>query len=185
MAGYIVVVGSLNMDLVVRSPRHPNLGETLLGGEFHTFPGGKGANQAVAAARMGGIVSMVGNVGADDFGAALISNLRANGVDTTCVLRDDEAATGVALITVSDDGQNTIVVAQGANGHLSPDDVAQAAPLFKEASVLLLQLEIPLLALERAIEEAKKHDVAIVLNPAPARELDCRLSQSLLRNPIQ
>jgi ribokinase len=175
VAGHIVVVGSLNMDLVVRAPRHPQPGETLLGSDFHTFPGGKGANQAVAAARVGGIVSMVGRVGSDDFGAALLANLAANGVSTTYVPRDSETATGVALITVSADGQNTIVVAPGANGRLTPADVATAAPAFEGAAVVLLQLEIPVPAVARAVEEARRRGARVVLNPAPALPLDTAL----------
>jgi len=172
MTGHIVVVGSLNMDLVVRSPRHPLPGETLLGSDFRTFPGGKGANQAVAAARVGGMVNMVGRVGRDEFGSVLLQNLAASGVNAAHVLPDAEAATGVALITVSDDGQNTIVVAPGANGQVSPADVQAAHAAFEEASVLLLQLEIPLPAVQRAIEEARRRHIQVILNPAPAQPLD-------------
>ncbi len=172
MAGHIIVVGSLNMDLVVRSPRHPLPGETLLGSDFQTFPGGKGANQAVAAARVGGIVSMVGRVGNDDFGTALLQNLATNGVDAVHVRRDDEAATGVALITVAANGQNTIVVAQGANGQVVPNDVVAARDLFGDGDVLLLQLEIPVPAVARAVEAARKRGTRVVLNPAPAQPLD-------------
>ncbi len=175
MAGHIVVVGSLNMDLVVRSPRHPSPGETLLGSDFRTFPGGKGANQAVAAARVGGIVSMVGRVGQDDFGTALLQNLAANGVDAVQVKRDAEAATGVALITVAANGQNTIVVAPGANGLLAPSDVTAAKDLFTDGDVLLLQLEIPLAAVARAVEVARTRGTRVVLNPAPAQSLDSAL----------
>lgn len=175
MAGHIVVVGSLNMDLVVRAPRHPRPGETLLGSDFRTFPGGKGANQAVAAARAGGIVSMVGRVGSDDFGTALLSNLSANGVDTTHVRRDSEGATGVALITVSDDGQNTIVVASGANWRVSPGDVVESAAQFEDAEIVLLQLEIPIPAVQRAAEEARRRGARVILNPAPAQRLDANL----------
>lgn len=177
MAGHIVVVGSLNMDLVVRSERHPRPGETLLGSDFRTFPGGKGANQAVAAARVGGIVSMVGRVGTDDFGSALLANLASNGVNATSVLRDAEAATGVALITVSHDGQNTIIVSPGANGRLAPVDIANAAQAFEGAGVLLLQLEIPVPAVIRAVEEGRRRGITVILNPAPAQALD----ESLLR----
>ncbi len=172
MAGHIVVVGSLNMDLVVRSVRHPQPGETLLGGNFQTFPGGKGANQAVAAARVGGIVAMIGRVGADDFGTALLQNLAVSGVDSVHVLRDQEAATGVALITVAASGQNTIVVAPGANGNVIPADVTGAKVLFGEGDVLLVQLEIPIPAVTRAVEEAAKRRTRVVLNPAPAQALD-------------
>lgn len=172
MAGHLVVVGSLNIDLVVRSPRHPQPGETLLGGDFRTFPGGKGANQATAAARVGGIVNMVGRVGNDAFGGVLLQNLAANGVNATHVLRDNEAATGVALITVSDDGQNTIVVASGANWRVTPADVQAAYPAFEGAGVLMLQLEIPLPAVQRAIDEARRREMQIILNPAPAQPLE-------------
>jgi ribokinase len=174
MTGNVVVVGSLNMDLVVRSPRHPKPGETLLGGEFRTFPGGKGANQAVAAARAGAFTSMIGRVGKDDFGAALVSNLKANGVDASHVAQD-AAASGVALITVSDDGQNTIVVAQGANANLAPADIVGADDLFARAKVVLMQLEVPLPAIEQAVALAKSHGVKVVLNPAPAQTLDAAL----------
>jgi ribokinase len=172
MAGHLVVVGSLNMDLVVRSPRHPLPGETLLGGDFRTFPGGKGANQAVAAARVGGIVNMVGRVGQDEFGGVLLQNLAAAGVNAAHVLRDTQAATGVALITVSDDGQNTIVVAPGANSNVTPADIQAAYPAFEEASACMLQLEIPLPAVQRAIEEAQRRRVLVILNPAPAQPLE-------------
>ena len=115
MEARIVVVGSLNMDLVIRTPRLPVPGETLFGSDFTTAPGGKGANQAVAAARLGAAVAMVGRTGPDDFGRALRANLKADGVDTSHVSEDREAATGVALITVEEGGQNTIIVASGAN----------------------------------------------------------------------
>lgn len=175
MAGHIVVVGSLNMDLVARSPRLPNPGETLLGSDFRTFPGGKGANQAVAAARVGGIVSMIGRVGVDDFGAALLGNLAANGVNAANVRRDPDYPSGVALITVSDEGQNTIIVISGSNWRVSPADIAESSAEFENASVLLLQLETPLPAVQRAAEEARRRGVRVVLNPAPARPLEPEL----------
>lgn len=173
--GHIVVVGSLNMDLVVRAPRHPEIGETILGSGFATFPGGKGANQAVAAARLGGTVKMIGRVGRDAFGAELLATAAQDGVDTTFILQDEGAPTGVALITVDDAGQNTIVVASGANARVSPEDVSAARAAFEGAAVLLLQLECPLPVVERAIELAREHQVAVVLNPAPARELPATL----------
>jgi len=172
MSGHIVVVGSLNMDLVVRVPRHPKLGETLLGGSFGTFPGGKGANQAVAAARLGGTVRMVGRVGADAFGDTLIQALVHDGVDTTNIVRDQQAPTGVALITVDTAGQNTIVVAAGANARLSPEDIDMASSVFVGAAVVLLQLEIPLLSVAWAVELAQRSGAQIILNPAPAQPLD-------------
>lgn len=177
MAGHIVVVGSLNMDLVVRSPRHPQPGETLLGTEFHTFPGGKGANQAVAAARLGGQVKMIGRVGADAFGDALIQTLSQDGVDTRHIARLQDAPTGVALITVDAAGQNTIVVVPGANGELSPPDLLAAESAFETASVVVMQLEIPLLTVAYAADLARRRGACVVLNPAPAQPLGTTLKQ--------
>ena len=122
----LIVVGSLNMDLVVRTPHLPQPGETILGHDFMTAPGGKGANQTVAAARLGATVHMVGRVGGDDFGRAMRDNLRAAGADDSCVFTEDSAATGIAIIEVDDGGQNTIVVAPGANAHLTRADVDAA-----------------------------------------------------------
>jgi ribokinase len=177
MAGHMVVVGSINMDLVVRSPRHPQPGETLLGSEFKTFPGGKGANQAVAAARLGGQVKMIGRVGADAFGKSLIQTLAHDGVDTSQV-KQLGVATGVALITVDAAGQNTIVVVPGANGELTPSDLLAASSAFEGAAVVVMQLEIPLPAVSQAAELARRHGARVLLNPAPAQSLDA----SLLRN---
>lgn len=168
---HILVVGSLNMDLVVTAPRHPEIGETIIGNDFHTYPGGKGANQAVAAARLGSPVKMIGRLGADSFGGLLRDNLAANGVETAYIGTDAEHPTGVALITVGADGDNTIVVVSGANGRLCAADIQAAEPAFTDAALLLMQLEVPLDAIEAAIRLAKAHEVKIVLNPAPAREL--------------
>jgi len=171
MTARVVVVGSLNMDLVIRSARIPQPGETILGGEFHSIPGGKGANQAVGTARLGAHVSMVGRVGDDAFGNQLLKNLSADGIDHTFVLRDGASATGVALIVVDDAGQNTIVVASGANMRLSPSDVDAAAAVFATADALLLQLESPLQTVIHAAKLARAHGVTVILNPAPARPL--------------
>ncbi len=167
MRANIAVVGSLNMDLVVRSPRIPQPGETIIGSDFQTVSGGKGANQAVAAARLGGQVFMIGRVGTDTFAQTMLHNLRAAGVDHTFVTQDPAAATGVALITVDQAGQNTIVVAAGANMRLTPADVEAAAAVIAGAKVLLLQLEIPLETVTRAAEIARAHGVKVILNPAP------------------
>jgi ribokinase len=175
MAAYVTVVGSLNMDLVIRAPRIPQPGETIIGGELHTVPGGKGANQAVAAARLGVRVSMVGRVGRDAFAGPLLDNLTATGVDHTFVTGDAEAATGVALIVVDDAGQNSIVVASGANMRLSPADVEAAEAAISAAQVVLLQLESPLETVTRAAEIARAHGVTVILNPAPARPLPAGL----------
>lgn len=175
----IVVVGSLNMDLVVRTPRHPKVGETLIGSGFGTYPGGKGANQAVAAARLGAPVRMIGRVGADAFGDALLATVARDSVDTRYIKKDSELPSGVALIAVDDAGANTIIVASGANMRLTAEDVSAAEAAFEGAGVLLLQLESPLPAIERAIELAHKHHVQVILNPAPARTLEAKLLQSV------
>ncbi len=174
-SAHITVVGSLNMDLVACAPRIPQPGETIIGGEFHTVPGGKGANQAVAAARLGAQVSMVGRVGCDAFSSLLLDNLDAAGVGHTFVTQDPEAATGVALIVVGDSGQNSIVVASGANMRLSPADVDAAEAVITSADVLLLQLESPLETVTRAAEVAHAHGARVILNPAPARPLPTEL----------
>lgn len=171
MTAQVAVVGSLNMDLVIRSARIPRPGETVLGGEFHSVPGGKGANQAVAAARLGAHVSMVGRIGDDAFGKELLDNLAADGIEHTFVLRDAASATGVALIVVDDAGQNSIVVASGANMNLSPSDVDAAAATLTSADALLLQLESPLETVVHAAQLARAAGVTVILNPAPARPL--------------
>lgn len=171
MVARIVVVGSLNMDLVVRTPRIPSPGETIIGRELHTVPGGKGANQAVAAARLGAQVAMVGRVGQDAFGGPLLANLAANGVDHAWVQEDPDAATGVALIEVDDAGRNSIVVVSGANMRLTPADVDAAQPAMAGAQALLLQLESPLETVTHAAQLARRLGVRVILNPAPARPL--------------
>lgn len=167
----ILVVGSINMDLVVRVPHTPAPGETVLGGDFETFPGGKGANQAVAAARMGGDVTMVGRVGHDDFGNTLIKALVDNQIRTSHVIKDSDAATGIAMITVAPDGENSIVVASGANYEVSVEDVNNTRELMREADILLVQLECPLETVSAAVDLAAAYDVPVVLNPAPAQSL--------------
>ena len=167
----IVVVGSLNMDLVVHTVRHPKPGETVLGKEFQTFPGGKGANQAVAAARLDSRVFMVGCVGQDDFGDVLIETLEQDRVQTEFVYREEQERSGVALITVDNQGQNSIVVAPGANSCLSQSHLIQAEAAFTQAKVVVLQLEIPLEVVATAIELAAKHGAQVILNPAPAQAL--------------
>jgi len=167
------------MDLVVQSPRHPAVGETILGGEFHTFPGGKGANQAVAASRLGARVRMIGRVGADNFGEALLLALKNDGVDTQYISRDPTTATGVALITVSAAGKNTIVVAPGANAQLSIQDLEAAGAAFQTAQILVTQLESPLPVIKRAVELAQQYGVKTILNPAPSQPLEARLLEQI------
>lgn len=164
----ILVVGSLNADLVVRAPRFPQPGETISGGDLQVIPGGKGANQAVAAARLGARTSMLGRVGRDNFGNFLLDNLQTNHVDSSLVQRDD-ASTGTAIIVVDADGQNSIVLSPGANGKVSPADVEHAS--FSTFDLLLLQLEIPTPTVLRAAQLARQNGVYVLLNPAPARPL--------------
>jgi ribokinase len=175
MSARIAVVGSLNMDLVIRSPRIPLPGETIIGGDFQTIPGGKGANQAVAAARLGAEVSMIGRLGRDSFADYLLDNLAASGVDTAFITKDGQAATGVALIVVDDQGENSIVVASGANMQVEEVHVNAAQDLIAKSDVLVLQLEIPLPAVIRSAQIAKENGIPVVLNPAPARELPAEL----------
>jgi ribokinase len=172
MNGHVVVVGSLNMDLVVHAPRLPQRGETILGSGFQTFPGGKGANQSVAVARLGARVKMIGRVGGDGFGASLKKNLLHEGVNATFVEPVAAASTGIALITVDQNGHNTIVVDPGANDMVTPRAVLEAADAFIGASVLIAQLECPLEAVEQAVAMARQHGLRTILNPAPARPLE-------------
>jgi len=168
---HIAVVGSLNMDLVIRTPRFPGPGETIIGSAFHTIPGGKGANQAVAAAKLGARVSMVGRVGDDAFGAQQLANLSQLGIDVSHVRRDPKAATGVALIVLEEQGQNSIILAPGANMRLTLADLEAAEDVLASAAILVLQLEIPQEVVEQASKVARAHGVIVLLNPAPARRL--------------
>lgn len=164
----ILVIGSLNADLVVRAPRFPAPGETISGEDLAIIPGGKGANQAVAAARQGASVDMVGRVGNDSFGPTLIQNLQKNNVDTAHV-KTDSSASGTAIIVVDASGQNSIVLSPGANGKVTPADVASVS--FQDVYMLLLQLEIPLKSVIRAASLARQNGLRVILNPAPARQL--------------
>jgi len=163
----IIVFGSINMDLVAHSPRLPVPGETLLGNNFSTSRGGKGANQAIAAAKLGAAVKMVGRVGGDRFGKELLDNLQANGVDIAGVAIDQEVSSGVALIVVGDDGENQIVVVPGANGRVDSEDIARLIDLLPGSAILLLQLEIPLPMAIAAAKAAKQAGVTVILDPAP------------------
>jgi ribokinase len=165
----ILVVGSLNTDLVVRAPRFPRPGETISGEDLQIIPGGKGANQSVAAARQGASVAMVGRVGKDSFGPELIGNLERNQVDAAHVQIDSGSATGTATIIVDANGQNSIVLSPGGNGRVTPADVKDIS--FSAYKLLLLQLEIPIEAVLAAAQRAKEKGVRVLLNPAPARDL--------------
>lgn len=172
----LVVVGSSNMDLVVRSPRIPVPGETILGGDFLVVPGGKGANQAVAIAKLGVRCILVARLGDDVFGRKSLENFQRENVDTRYVTLTPDTPSGVALITVDEAGNNAIVVAPGANARLSPEDVYRAQAEICSAGAVVAQLEIPLATVQCVAELAHRAGVAFILNPAPAQ----KLSPSLL-----
>jgi len=165
----IWVIGSINTDMVVRTAKLPRPGETVLGGDFVTTAGGKGANQAVAAARLGGHVSLVARVGTDVFGDQAIARLREDRIACKCVTRDPTQPSGVALISVDEGGNNQIVVAPGANSTLGVSQVEAALPQMADAAVVLLQLEIPFPTVTHAIDCLSGHGRRIILDPAPAR----------------
>lgn len=171
MANNIVVVGSSNTDMIIQAARIPRPGETILGGEFTMAAGGKGANQAVAAARAGGQVTFVARVGDDIFGRQAIEGFVNDGINCDHVTKDAEAPSGVALIFVAADGENSIGVASGANGKLSPADVEKAADAIGSANVVVMQLETPIETIRTAAQLAASRGVRVILNPAPAQPL--------------
>jgi ribokinase len=175
MTGKIVVVGSLNMDLVGCAPRLPVAGETITGHTFFDAPGGKGANQAYAAAKLGGRVSMIGRVGSDDFGRRMRANLEQVGCDAGGVLALEDCPSGIALIFVADDGHNSIMVLPGANGRLTEADVEGSRGQFEGAAYALLQLEIPLGTVVAAAGTARQAGARVILDPAPARPVSDEL----------
>lgn len=164
----IVVVGSANTDLIVKVPSIPAPGETVLGGDLARAPGGKGANQAVAAARLGAEVTFIGCLGEDDLGDAYLQHLRKEGMDLQFLRRTGTRPSGVALIFVGPDGENAIAVAPGANAALTAEEVGAAEAAFRGADAVLLQLEVPLPAVQRAAELGKRHGARVILNPAPS-----------------
>lgn len=174
----ICVVGSVNVDMVVRTERLPLPGETVAGTDVRQIPGGKGANQAVAAARLGAQVTLVGRVGDDAFGRQMLAHLAAEQVDVSRLATTAGVPTGLAAIQVAASGQNSIVVVPGANGHLSPADLAAAADAIRAADLLLVQLETPLDAIGAAMRIARAAGVPILFDPAPA---SARLPDELLR----
>jgi len=164
----IVVVGSFMMDLVVKAPRRPAKGETLVGSDFGIFPGGKGFNQAVAAARLGASVSMVGRLGQDIFGDMFMDALATEGIDARFVVRDANAGTGVGTPVIDDEGDNSIVIIPRANLALTTEDVERAADAIRDADVLMLQLEVPIAASQYAAVIAAGAGTKVLINPAPA-----------------
>lgn len=171
----VIVFGSINMDLVISTPYLPRAGETLTGHAFFTAPGGKGANQAVAAARLGAETVMVGRVGNDSFADPLLANLVANGVDVTHVQTDSTVSSGVAFIAVDEAGENNIIIVPGANGRLDESDVRRLRALIEPNDILLLQLEVPLQTVMAAAVVAAEQKATIVLDPAPAQPIPDKL----------
>lgn len=168
----IVVVGSANTDMVIKAPRIPAPGETVIGGDFVVAPGGKGANQAVAAARLGADVTLVAHLGTDVFGDQALAGYEREGIDISLVVRDAGAPSGVALIFVDAAGENSIAVASGANARMSVEDVARARDAIEAADVLLVQLEVPEVAVHHALRLAREAGVRTILNPAPAKQVN-------------
>ena len=171
MSPTIVIVGSVNMDLMLRCPHLPRPGETVSGHDFRTLPGGKGANQAVAAARLGASVSLIGCVGGDSFGEQAMSALRGEGIDLRHLYVAQGVATGVAMVLVDDSGENSIALASGANAALSIEQIDAASAVIAGAALLVCQLETPLASIQRAIAIAHAAGVPVLLNPAPAQSL--------------
>jgi len=171
----IVVIGSCNTDMVIKTNRLPIPGETVLGGAFMINPGGKGANQAVAIARLGGNVTFISKTGNDLFGKQSIERYKEERINTDFIFSDKDLPSGVALITVDTHGENCIVVASGANGSLSPHDIDQAKQVIESADILLMQLEIPMETVEYAAKLALKNNTKVILNPAPAAFLSREL----------
>ncbi|NWJ51712.1 MAG: ribokinase [Bacteroidetes bacterium] len=167
----IVVVGSSNTDMVVKAHHFPQPGETILGGDFYIFQGGKGANQAVASARLGGEIVFICRVGNDAFGNSAIQHYQQEGIDVSAVAVDHIAPTGVALITLNAEGENTIVVASGANAILSKEDIENAGSAFNEAGYIITQLETPIPAIEYLAMKVKAEGKKLILNPAPAASI--------------
>jgi len=175
MKNKIVVVGSTNMDMVVKTGHIPKPGETVLGGTFFMNPGGKGANQAVAIARLGGDVTFISKIGNDIFGKQSTKIFDDEGVDIGGIYAEVNSPSGIALITVDDKGENSIVVAPGANASLSADNVQAAFDKYPQASVLLIQLEIPMETVEAAINYARSKSITVILNPAPMNKAVAKL----------
>ncbi len=168
----IVVVGSSNTDMIIKVPQLPSPGETVMGGQFHMVNGGKGANQAIAAARAGGDVIFISCLGSDNFGHRALEILKKEGIDTTHIKIVDDAPSGVALINVSESGENSITVAPGANSHLFPEDIEKLKSVIINADMVLMQLEIPIETVYATIRIADAHRIPVILNPAPARVIE-------------
>jgi ribokinase len=175
----ITVIGSSNTDMIIKVPRIPKPGETVLGGKFSTAPGGKGANQAVAAARSGGNVTFVARVGDDIFGEQALKGFKEDGINTDFIIKDKDAPSGIAEIFVSEDGENSIAVALGANLNLSVYDIIAAKEAILSSDILLMQLEIPLKTVQYAAKLAFDHGIRVILNPAPGQPLPIEILKTI------
>ncbi|WP_319204401.1 ribokinase [uncultured Ilyobacter sp.] len=176
--GKILVVGSINMDLVTRAFKSPRIGETILGKDFKQIPGGKGANQAVAVARLGSDVSLIGMVGEDSFGDTLLSVIKKDGVDISGVGRCRDRSTGIATIVVDDDANNSIIVVPGANFEIKKEDIDANIKLYENSEIVVHQLETPLDIVEYSLKISKKLGKTTILNPAPAKAM----SDEIIKN---
>jgi len=184
----ITVVGSLNMDLVTKTPKVPKIGETIIGTDFRQAAGGKGANQADAIAKLGGKVTMIGRVGDDQFGESLINSLRNDGVEISEVRTTEGISTGIATIIVNGEGDNSIIVVPGANFKLTPQDIDESETIIKKSNMIIAQLEVPIDTIKYAFKKAKEYGIYTILNPAPARKLDeelLRMTDLLVPNETE
>jgi len=177
--GYVLIIGSSNMDLNIYSKQLPNPGETVTGGTFKQFLGGKGANQAVASVRSGAITTFIAKIGKDGFGDQMITRFSEEGIDTSHIIRDSQEASGVAFILIDDFGENMISVAPGANARLSKIDVGKVEDIIKNASVLVVQMEIPIETIEEIYNIASQGNVIKILNPAPLKTIPLRMLKNI------
>ncbi len=175
----ILVIGSSNTDMIIQVPRIPRPGETILGGRFLSAAGGKGANQAVAAARAGGDVTFIACLGQDGIGSEAIAGFEKDGIDISCLTRDPESPSGVALIFVGADGENSIAVAGGANMALTPEKIDSNREIILSSDILVMQLESPLESVEAAAGLAFSRNIPVILNPAPAQPLSNELLEKI------
>ena len=169
--GYVLIIGSSNMDLNIYSQRLPNAGETVTGGTFKQFLGGKGANQAVASVRSGAKTTFIAKIGNDGFGDQMIARFTKEGIETTHIIRDSQEASGVAFILIDDNGENMISVAPGANARLSKTDIEKVSDVIKKASVIVVQMELPIETIELIYHIASMGDAIKILNPAPLKPI--------------
>jgi ribokinase len=175
----IIVLGSINTDFVIRTIRHPKSGETVSGSDYATYFGGKGANQAIAAARLGAHVSMIGRIGEDSFGKAAFENLKKEKVNTKFITIDPTSPSGAAFVVIDESGNNTIVVSPGANGHVNLHDLDQAKSCFSHETVLVTQFEVPISTVIAGIELAKARGSYVIVNPTPVVDFDFDLFKKI------